>query len=444
MMLARLAPLPLSSRFCDGWVRVGRVTACGPGSLTVRMRGIAPGTVVEIGAGDETLCAEVCALCGWEATCIPLGALQQVTVGSRATSIRAVLGAYCGASMLGQCVDAWGRCAAPGECIIRAPSANPISLEERRPVHRVLATGIPAIDALCTLGIGQRVALFSGAGVGKSTLLRQIAERTKIDAHVVALIGERGREAAETVARLRESSVWPRTTVVCATAEASPRERFAAARTAIAQAEWLCERGDDVLLTMDSLTRVANAWRELALAAGEAPVHRGHPASMIGTLARMVERAGVRHRGSITGIFSVLVDGDDPFEPVTDAVRGLLDGHIVLSRRLADAGCFPPIDVLRSSSRIMSALASGEHLRDAALVRKAMATLERAEDLFAIGAYKPGGDPTLDAAVGMRERLDEFIFSAQACGDPILRLHELAAGLREHVSPVPAGGSGSS
>jgi len=155
---------------------------------------------------------------------------------------------------------------------------------------------------------------------------------------------------------------------------------------------------------------------------------------MIGTLARMVERAGARRRGSITGIFSVLVDGDDPFEPVTDAVRGLLDGHIVLSRRLADAGCFPPIDVLRSSSRLMNALASGEHLRDAALVRKAMATLERAEDLFAIGAYKPGGDPLLDAAVGVRERLDEFVFFGdQAGGDPIARLRELAAGLRERA-----------
>jgi len=398
------------------------------------MCGVAAGSVIEIGAGNDSLCAEVCNLSGWDATCVPLGAMQQVTVGARASSTRAVLGAYCGASMLGQCVDAWGRCAATGDCVVQAPRAGPIPLEERRPVSRVLATGIPAIDALCTLGVGQRVALFSGAGVGKSTLLRQIAERTQLDAHVVALIGERGREAAETVARLRESPIWQKTTVVCATAEASPRERFAAARTAIAQAEWLCERGDDVLLTMDSLTRVANAWRELALAAGEAPAHRGHPASMIGTLARMVERAGARRRGSITGIFSVLVDGDDPFEPVTDAVRGLLDGHIVLSRRLADAGCFPPIDVLRSSSRLINALASGEHLRDAALVRKAMATLERAEDLFAIGAYKPGGDPLLDAAVGVRERLDEFIFFGdQADGDPIARLRELAAGLRERA-----------
>jgi FliI/YscN family ATPase len=307
---------------------------------------------------------------------------------------------------------------------------QPLPLNERRPVTRPLKTGVAAVDALCTIGVGQRVALFSGAGVGKSTLLRQIAERAQLDAQVVALIGERGREAAETLAALRTGPGFARTTVVCATADASPRERFAAARTAVAQAEWLCERGHDVLLTIDSLTRVANAWRELSLAAGEQPAHRGHPVSMIGALARIVERAGVRKNGSITGIFAVLVDGDDPFEPITDALRGLLDGHIVLSRSLANSGRFPPIDILRSSSRLMSRLASAEHLRDAALVRKALATLERSEDLFAIGAYKPGGDVWLDAAVAQRDRLDEWIFhESRATDDSIAQLHQIACAL---------------
>ncbi|HEV2037410.1 MAG TPA: EscN/YscN/HrcN family type III secretion system ATPase, partial [Candidatus Eremiobacteraceae bacterium] len=318
-----------------------------------------------------------------------------------------------------------------GARVVRTARLRPLPLEERRAVSIPLKTGIAAIDALCTIGIGQRVALFSGAGVGKSTLLRQIAEHAQLDVHVVALIGERGREAAETVAALRASPSWSRTTVVCATAECSPRERFAAARTAMAQAEYLCERGANVLVTIDSLTRVANAWRELALAAGEVPAHRGHPASMIGTLAGIVERAGARERGSITGVYAVLVDGDDPFEPVTDAVRGLLDGHIVLSRRLADCARFPPIDVLRSSSRVMNALVSADHLRDAALVRKALATLERAEDLFAIGAYKPGGDLWLDAAVALRERLEDWIFHGQPrdC-DPTVELRHIAAALR--------------
>jgi FliI/YscN family ATPase len=423
-------PLPLSYRYSDGWVRAGWVTGCSADSLTVRMRGVSAGDIIEVDANGQRAYAEVRSVNGDDAVCTTLNCKPPPSVGARAFSRRAVLGAYCGASMLGRCVDAWGRSTEGKQCAVRAPALQHLSLDERRPVKGSLTTGIAAIDALCTIGVGQRVALFSGAGVGKSTLLRQIAQRSRLNAHVVALIGERAREAMETVAALRASESWDYTTVVCATAEASPRERFAAARTAIAQAEWLCERGDDVLLTIDSLTRVANAWRELALPAGEPPAHRGHPASMIGMLAGIVERAGARAKGSITGIFAVLIDGDDPYEPVTDAVRGLLDGHIVLSRRLADAGCFPPIDVLRSSSRVMSALASKNQLRDAALVRKALATLERSEDLFAIGAYKQGGDPWLDAVVAQRDRLDEFIFHGEPSdADAVAQLHKIARAL---------------
>jgi FliI/YscN family ATPase len=425
-------PLPLSYRYSDGWVRTGWISGCSPNALKVRMRGISAGSIVEAEASGETVHAEVRSVDGDDAVCTPLNAVTGLTVGAHATSKRAVLGAYCGASMLGQCVDAWGRSEQQRECTIKAPTLQQLALDERRAITRPLTTGIAAIDALCTIGVGQRVALFSGAGVGKSTLLRQIAERCSLNSHVIALIGERAREATETLAVLRESATWARTTVVCATAEASPRERFAAARTALAQAEWLCERGDDVLLTIDSLTRVANAWRELALPAGEPPAHRGHPASMIGTLAGIVERAGARTTGSITGVFAVLVDGDDPFEPVTDAVRALLDGHIVLSRRLADSGKFPPIDVLRSSSRLMHVLASRDHLRDAAIVRRALATLERSEDLFAIGAYKPGGDSWLDAVVAQRDRLDEFIFHGQPSeADAIDQLHRIATALSQ-------------
>lgn len=432
MTPASLARFPLSYRCSDGWTRTGRVTSIGSASLTVRMCGMTAGSMIEIEANGGTAFAEVRSVSGSDASCAPLGSIADVTIGARATSSRAILGAFCGESMLGQCVDAWGRGTHGRACFVKAPHLRPLSLDERRPVERTLHTGISAIDALCPIGVGQRVAIFSGAGVGKSTLLRQIAEHADVSAHVVALIGERGREAAETVATLRTSPSWPRTTVVLATAECPPRERFAAARTAMAQAEWLCERGYDVLLTIDSLTRVANAWRELALAAGEPPAHRGHPASMIGTLAGIVERAGARSSSSITGVYAVLVDGDDPFEPVTDAVRGLLDGHIVLSRRLADEGCFPPIDVLRSSSRLMNRLASEVHMRDAALVRRALVSLERAEDLFAIGAYKPGGDPWLDAAVAQRERLEEWIYHSQRSEDnSVAQLHLIASALRE-------------
>jgi flagellar biosynthesis/type III secretory pathway ATPase len=182
---------------------------------------------------------------------------------------------------------------------------------------------------------------------------------------------------------------------------------------------------------------VANAWREIALEAGEPPAHRGHPASMTGVLAGIVERAGVTKRGSISGIFAVLVDGDDPFEPVSDAVRGLLDGHIMLSRGLAEAGCFPPVDVLRSVSRIMSRVVSPEHVQDAALLRRALASLEKAEDLFAIGAYQRGGDAWLDACVGVRERMQAWLFQDASVAAPLAPLHELAAELRRAAGPPP-------
>ncbi len=397
-----------------------------------------PGSILTIGTASGKEClAEVQAVSGSDAVCMPLDAVGDVSIGAAASATRTILGSYCGLGMLGQCVDAWGRGGQGGECQVKAPNLDPLGLDQRRPITRALKTGIAGIDALCTIGIGQRVALFSGAGVGKSTLLRHIAEQAQLDAHVVALIGERGREAAETVAALRSSQRFSSTTVVCATADASPRERLAAARTAVTQAEWLCERGHDVLLTVDSLTRVANAWRELALAAGEQPAHRGHPVSMISALARIVERAGVRQTGSITGIFAVLVDGDDPFEPVTDAVRGLLDGHVVLSRSLANSGRFPPIDILRSSSRVMNSLATPEHLRNAALVRKAVATLESAQDLFAIGAYKPGGDPWLDAAVAQRDRLDDWIFHGHPSeADAVAQLHDIAEALQPASTQV--------
>ena len=356
--------------------------------------------------------------------------MHGVAVGDEATATGAEMGSYCGHGLLGRCVDAWGG-PANANCAVAAPADRAMPLELRSPIERPLRTGVAAIDALCTVGVGQRIALFAGSGVGKSTLLRLIARHAQLDAHVVALIGERGREAAEAVEQLRATPRWPSTTVVCATAESSPSERLASAHTAIAQAEWLCERGHDVLLTMDSLSRVANAWREIAIANGEPPAHRGHPASLASLLAAMVERAGARRRGSITAIFAVLVDADDQFEPVTDTVRGLLDGHLVLARNLADAGRFPPIDVLRSSSRLMQRIATPEQLADAQLVRKALAALERAEDLFAIGAYAPGGDPFLDAAVAQRERLEGLIYQGdRTVADPVEQLALVAAALR--------------
>ena len=425
-------PPPLTYARADGWLRTGRVTSWRSDAITVDMPGLAAGNIVELDLAGRTAYAEVCGLTGEAALCQPLEPLHDVAIGTKVTANGCALGSYYGFGLLGFCVDGWGRGAGQAVGVTPARVPAPLRIGERRSIAAPLWTGVAAIDALCTIGKGQRVAVFSGAGVGKSTLLRQIAERTTFDAHVLGLIGERGREAAETVAILEQGSRWRETAVVCATAESSARERFAAARTALAQAEWLASLGKDVLLTVDSLTRVANAWRELALAAGEPAVHRGHPASMIGTLASIVERAGARASGSITGVFAVLVDGDDPFEPVTDAVRGLLDGHIVLSRRLSETGCYPPIDVLRSSSRLFNRLASPEHVADAGLLRKALAALERAEDLLAIGAYRPGGDPLLDAAIQLRERIEGFLYHGEAASvDALAGLHDIAQRLRE-------------
>ncbi len=403
------AGVPLWFGSADGFVRAGTVTATSAGHVHVRMPGLTLGAAVSVERADGSVAlAEVVRVDEREAVCAAVTDLAGVMRGTRATSTHSRIGAYVGTALLGCDTDAWGRCANAKHAVVASPVRPPI---ERRPITRALETGIPAIDAFATLGYGQRMALVAGAGVGKSTLLRQLAERAAVDANVIALIGERGREATELIAGLRATEKNANVTTVCATAEASPHERLCAVRTATAHAETLADEGRDVLLVVDSLTRVAAAWRELAVARGEALAYRGHPPSLPSLLAQIVERAGVRSSGSVTAIYAVLVDGDDLTEPVTDSVRALVDGHIVLSRRAAQAGRFPPIDVLRSLSRLMSVTAGPEHCGYAASVRSALATLEECEDLFAIGAYKPGADRLLDAAVAARRRIDALIFS---------------------------------
>jgi FliI/YscN family ATPase len=430
----QLAPtdLPLYYGRCDGFVRRGRVIAVSPSSVRVSLPAVSGRAVVALERGDGSVAlAEVVTAERGVASCRPLDSMQGVVVGAPATATGAELGARVGPALLGDVVDAWGRSRTDRGAGHFVARHHEVQIEERRPIDRALATGVAGIDALCTIGAGQRVGLYAGAGVGKSTLLRCIAQHVTCDAHVLALVGERAREASETIDALRQGPRWPATTVVCSTAAAPPFERFAAVRAAHAQAEWLCEQGCDVLLTVDSLTRVAVAWRELALAAGEQPAHRGHPPSLVSALASIVENAGARQRGSITAIYSVLVDGDDPFEPVSDALRGLLDGHIMLARRLADAGRFPAIDVLRSSSRLMPRLATPRQSEDASLLRRALATLEDSADLLAIGAYKPGGDPWLDAALELRAELDAWLFHGSACApDAVDGLARIARDLR--------------
>jgi FliI/YscN family ATPase len=407
---------PLSFSGCDGFARHGIVSAVSRRAIRVRIAGLTLGAYVEIERrGRACVAAEVVELDGTSATCVPLSDARGVVGGAAVRSAGAHVGAFVGDALLGFDTDAWGRCESSAGARV-ACGADVVKDVRRVPIARALRTGIPAIDAFAALGYGQRVALVAGPGVGKTTLLRRIVEAAEVDARVIALVGERGREAAEVIESLSRDRRRHSTTVVCATADAPPLERLAALRTASSHARALAAAGRDVLLVVDSLTRAATAWREVALSQGEPAAHRGHPASLAGVLASLVERAGAWSDGSVTGIYAVLVDGDDVREPVTDSVRGLLDGHIVLSRRLAESGSFPAIDVLRSLSRLMPAVASAAHQADAATVRAALSTLEQAEDLFAIGAYQRGGDAVLDAAVDARAAIEAFLFRT-AAGD---------------------------
>jgi flagellum-specific ATP synthase len=411
-----VAPLPLSHAGIDGFIRTGTVAGVSRRKIRVAIPGLAIGTHVAIErTGMSDVAAEVVDVDGALATCLPITTANGVVAGARVTSTGARIGSFVGASLLGRDVDAWGR--APDLHDARVLCADDsLQPADRVPIDRPVFTGVAAIDALSTIGHGQRIALFAGAGVGKTTLLRLIVEHAAVDVRVIALVGERGREAAELIGSLRDDERRPSTTVVCATADAPPLERLAAVRTAALHAQALAAGGRDVLLVVDSLTRAATAWREHALEAGEPPAHRGHPPSLASMLAAVVERAGAWTTGTVTGIYAVLVDGDDVREPVTDSIRGLLDGHIVLSRRLAESGTFPAIDVLRSLSRLMPDLATPAHRADATTVRAALATLEQAEDLFAIGAYAPGGDVTLDAAVAMRDEISDLLYGDRAFG----------------------------
>jgi type III secretion protein N (ATPase) len=278
-----------------------------------------------------------------------------------------------------------------------------------------LPTGVRALDTMLTLGRGQRVGLFAAAGVGKSTLLGQIARNAGADVIVLCLVGERGRELAELLGD-ELAPARARTVVVCATSDAPPLVRLRAVHTATAAAEWFRDRrGANVLLLVDSLTRVARAQREVGLSAGEPPARHGYPPSVFALLPRLVERAGATRAGAITAFYTVLVAGNDLDEPIADEVRGLLDGHVVLDRRLAQRGHFPPIDVVASVSRVMPKVVDARHLEAATRARAHLAVYEEHRDLITLGAYQSGRDRQVDAAVAaypaletlLRQRRDE-------------------------------------
>ena len=286
---------------------------------------------------------------------------------------------------------------------------DPPSPLERRLIDEQLPTGIRAIDAFLPLGKGQRIGIFAGSGVGKSTLLGMIARNAQADINVVALIGERGREVREFISDSLGPEGLARSIVIAVTGEKAAMSRVKGASVALAVAEHFRDQGNDVLLMMDSITRVAMAQREIGLAVGEPPTTRGYTPSVFALLPRLLERAGPAAGGSITGIFTVLVEGDDMNEPVSDAVRGTVDGHIVLSRDLAQANHYPAIDVLQSVSRLMGRVASPEHQQAAETARQLMASYRQVEDLVNVGAYERGSDPATDRAIEAHPVLTDFL-----------------------------------
>ncbi len=289
---------------------------------------------------------------------------------------------------------------------VESTPPDPLS---RKIIDEVLPLGVKAVDGLLTIGKGQRIGIFAGSGVGKSTLMGMFARNTKADINVIALIGERGREVREFIERDLGVEGMRRSVVVVATSDKPALIRNKAAKTATAIAEYFRDQGKDVLLMMDSLTRFSMAQREIGLASGEPPVSRGYPPSVYAEMPKLLERAGNSDRGSITGLYTVLVDGDDFNEPITDTARGILDGHIVLSRGMAQKNHYPAIDILQSISRVMSSIATAEHKKYSGDLKNVLATYREAEDMINIGAYKPSSNPGIDYAIEKIQAVNEFL-----------------------------------
>ncbi len=373
----------------------------------------------------------------------PLGRLDGIRRGNRVRLLRTARHLRVGHGLLGRVVDADGQALDDGPDPgrphrVALDRAAPPAVERPR-VDRPLTTGVRSLDALLTCGCGQRMGIFSGSGVGKSVLLGMMARFTSADVNVIALIGERGREVNEFLDRDLGADGRARSVVVVATSDQPAMVRVRAAMAATAIAEFFRDQGRNVLFMMDSLTRFAMAQREIGLAAGEPPTTRGYPPSAFALLPRLIERTGRTRQGSITGFYSVLVEGDDPNEPVSDTVRGLLDGHTILSRKLASRGHYPAIDVLPSISRLMPDLVTEEHRQAALLVRRLLSVYREHEDLITIGAYRTGSNPNVDAAIAMKPHIDNFLQQSVDGGtdwkQTCTQLQQLAGRCRQTPSP---------
>jgi len=422
--------------------RTGRVTEV----VGTVIEGVAPGAVLgslcAIGdqGSDGVLHGEVVGIRGGSVLVMPYGDLSGVHNGTVLEVLGTVFHVPVGSGLLGRIVNGLGQPIDGGPAIepegqIQVWRESPAPLERAR-ITEPLELGVRSIDGLITCGRGQRVGIFSGAGVGKSTLLGMIAREVSADVNVIALIGERGREVREFVERDLGEVGMERSVVIAVTSDQAPVLRVKGAFVAASVAEYFRSRGLHVMFMMDSLTRLAMAQREIGLAVGEPPTARGYTPSVFGMLPKLLERCGAfEDGGSITGLFTVLVEGDDLRDPIADTARSVLDGHVVLSRRLASRGLYPAVDVLASLSRVMRDVASADHLEDAARVRRLMATYAEAEEVISLGAYHQGSNPAIDLAIErmpdverfLRQAMDESPFFASTRED----LARLAASIAE-------------
>ena len=361
----------------------------------------------------EPIPAEVVGFREGRVLLMPIGEMQGIGPGCEVISAQRVLQVKVGPQLLGRVLDGLGE-PMDDKGPILSKTEYPLQASPPDPLHRPrikdsLFVGVRAVDGLITLGSGQRIGIMAGSGVGKSTLLSMIARNTEADVSVIALVGERGREVRDFIERDLGEEGLKRSVVVVATSDKPALVRIKGAMTATAIAEYFRDQGKRVVLMMDSVTRFAMAQREVGLTIGEPPATRGYTPSVFALLPRLLERAGTSERGSITGIYTVLVDGDDMNEPIADAVRSILDGHIVLSRAIAAQNHFPAIDVLGSVSRVMTDVASREHIKAAQEMRALMAVYKEAEDLIHIGAYVKGSSAKIDTAIQKIDAINAFL-----------------------------------
>lgn len=373
------------------------------------------GDVCQILTGSETnvrpVLAEVVGFKDKKTLLMPYGAVDGIGLGSIVENTEKPLKVMVSDALLGKALDGMGH-PVDGDVTGGVPysvEASPPDPMTRKIIDEVLPLGVKAVDGLITVGKGQRIGIFAGSGVGKSTLMGMFARNTKADVNVIALIGERGREVREFIERDLGEEGMRRSVVVVATSDRPALERNKAAKTATAIAEYFRDQGKDVLLMMDSLTRFSMAQREIGLASGEPPVSRGYPPSVYSEMPKLLERAGCAAKGSITGLYTVLVDGDDFNEPITDTARSILDGHIMLDRKLGHKNHYPAIDILQSISRCMTQIAGNEHKQAAGKLKNVLATYNEAEDLINIGAYKNGSNASIDYAISKIDAVNAFL-----------------------------------